>query len=201
MRPPPFGKNIKKSPFFYDNILLEKVRPTPLFQKNLSFFLIRKFWIWRDPPAPLLDFLRKKQYFFMPPLMDQNLSKIMIKSWWLNNFTENWAITFPVMAKLEIFGARFSFRPQCRLPRIFHIWWILRWLQLILKAGWTPRTIQSLQLVSWSKVNSGDFCDNFGLELDRNHPLKKRKVWMFSSTGNFTDPVIWNGFCNQSCKI
>ena len=61
----------------------------------------------------------------------------------------------------------------------------------------TPRTIQSLQMVSRSKVNTMDFCDNFGLELDRNHPLRKRKVWIHSSTGNFTESVISNDFCNR----
>ena len=44
----------------------------PLFKENPKksyFFLIRKFRIGRDPPAPLLEFFwRKKTVFFMPPL-------------------------------------------------------------------------------------------------------------------------------------
>ena len=44
---PPFGKNIQESPvFFYDDTLLEK-KP-----KKSKFFLIRKFWIRRDPCPP-----------------------------------------------------------------------------------------------------------------------------------------------------
>ena len=46
--------------------------PTLLREKNPKkshFFLIRKFRILRDPPAPLSEFFRKKTVFFlMPPL-------------------------------------------------------------------------------------------------------------------------------------
>ena len=65
---PPFGKNIQESPALYDNTLLEYVRPPPFkkkIQKNLSFFLIRKFRIRRDPPAPLSEFFWKKTVFFL----------------------------------------------------------------------------------------------------------------------------------------
>ena len=34
--------------------------------KNLSFFLIRKFWIGRDPPAPLSDFIPQLFYDCSP---------------------------------------------------------------------------------------------------------------------------------------
>ena len=77
---PPLLTKIFKNPLFYDKTLLKKVRPLPPLKKNpkkSNFFLIRKFWIGRDPPAPLSEFFWKKTknslFFLMPPIIYRSL--------------------------------------------------------------------------------------------------------------------------------
>ena len=55
-------KNGKKNQFLVKN-----------GQKKSEYFLIRIFWIGRDPPSPLLT-ESKKNCFFMPPLRGANFS-------------------------------------------------------------------------------------------------------------------------------
>ena len=54
-----------KNLIFSDKTLLDWVRPPPFGKKNLSFFLLRKFWIWRDPPPLLSENLREKKKQFL----------------------------------------------------------------------------------------------------------------------------------------
>ena len=56
---------------FSDETLLDWVRwdPPPPWSKKSEYFLIRIFWIGRDPPAPLLTESQKNPvFFFTPPL-------------------------------------------------------------------------------------------------------------------------------------
>ena len=102
----------------------------------------------------------------------------------------------PLCASLFAFSPRASLQQQSMTIRTTKMVHLMN--SVAAAVDITPRTIQYLQLVKRSKV---DFCDNFGLELDRTHPLRKRKVWIYSSTGNFTESVIWNDVRNQTCKI
>ena len=51
---------------FSDKTLLDWVRPPP-WSKKSEYFLIRIFWIGRDPPPPLLTESQKKPVFFFDP--------------------------------------------------------------------------------------------------------------------------------------
>ena len=70
---PFFGKNSPKSPFFYDNTLLEKVRPAPPFEKNskkISVFSDKEISDSARPlPPPFGVFLKKKKnsFFYASP--------------------------------------------------------------------------------------------------------------------------------------
>ena len=63
---PLFWYIMTKNLSFSDKTPLDWVRPPP-WSKKSEYFLIRIFWIGRDPPAPLLTKSKKKQYFFFTP--------------------------------------------------------------------------------------------------------------------------------------
>ena len=56
---------------FSDKTLLDWVRPPPSWSKKSEYFLIRIFWIGRDPLPPFWPKVKKNQYFFLTPPLTQ----------------------------------------------------------------------------------------------------------------------------------
>ena len=67
--PPPFGKNVQKSPVFMITSFWNRWDPPPFWEKiqKIAFFQIWKFPIGRDPPTPHSEFFQKIAYFFCSP--------------------------------------------------------------------------------------------------------------------------------------